>query len=395
MTDNTLSSPNPANRITDLRTVLVSGGIAIGLYFIIFTAVSWRQASLFLVGLAAGIILYHASFGFTGAWREIVSSGRSAGIRAQMVMLAVTVLIFTPLIAWGEVGGINLRGNSAPLNLAVAWGAFVFGIGMQLGGGCASGTLFTAGGGNARMLITLLFFVVGSVLGTWHWAAWQDAPGLDPLVLSNSFGVVGGILISLVLFAAVYLIAGSWEKRKLGSLESTTKISSPTLLRGPWPVLAGGLALVAVNVATLLLAGRPWGVTSGFALWGAKIVGVLGLDVSTWAYWARPGQLASLNESLLYNTTSVMNFGIILGALLAAGLAGKFAPSFKIPGRSIMAAVIGGILLGYGARIAFGCNIGAFFSGVASTSMHGWLWFISAFIGSTIGTRLRPYFGLS
>ena len=89
-----------------------------------------------------------------------------------------------------------------------------------------------------------------------------------------------------------------------------------------------------------------------------------------------------------------MNFGIILGALLAAGLAGKFAPSFKIPGRSIMAAVIGGILLGYGARIAFGCNIGAFFSGVASTSMHGWLWFISAFIGSTIGTRLRPYFGL-
>ncbi len=89
-----------------------------------------------------------------------------------------------------------------------------------------------------------------------------------------------------------------------------------------------------------------------------------------------------------------MNFGIILGALLAAGMAGKFAPSFKLPMRSLVAAVIGGLLLGYGARIAYGCNIGAYFGGIASTSMHGWLWFVAAFVGSTLGTRLRPVFGL-
>jgi hypothetical protein len=63
--------------------------------------------------------------------------------------------------------------------------------------------------------------------------------------------------------------------------------------------------------------------------------------------------------------------------------------------RSLVAAVIGGLLLGYGARIGFGCNIGAYFSGISSTSLHGWLWFVAAFTGSTLGTRIRPLFGLS
>jgi hypothetical protein len=166
-------------------------------------------------------------------------------------------------------------------------------------------------------------------------------------------------------------------------------------LQGPWPLIAGALALAAVNVATLLLAGRPWGVTAAFALWGAKILGVVGLDISHWAYWSRPGSLASLNGSLFDDITSVMNFGIMLGALMAASLAHKFSPSLRIPARSLLAAVVGGLMLGYGARIAFGCNIGAYFGGISSTSLHGWLWFAAAFAGSSIGTRLRPWFGLN
>ena len=90
----------------------------------------------------------------------------------------------------------------------------------------------------------------------------------------------------------------------------------------------------------------------------------------------------------------MMNFGIILGALIAASLARRFAPSFRLPWRSGVAAIIGGLLLGYGARIAFGCNIGAYFSGIGSSSLHGWLWFAAAFVGSGLGSRLRPVFGL-
>jgi len=91
----------------------------------------------------------------------------------------------------------------------------------------------------------------------------------------------------------------------------------------------------------------------------------------------------------------VMNIGIILGAVLASGLAGRFGTTVRIPLRSLVAAALGGLLMGYGARIAYGCNIGAFFSGVASTSLHGWLWIAAALVGTSLGIRLRPAFHLS
>ena len=89
-----------------------------------------------------------------------------------------------------------------------------------------------------------------------------------------------------------------------------------------------------------------------------------------------------------------MDIGIIVGALLAAALAGRFAPTWRVPAKSAVAAVVGGLLLGYGARLAYGCNIGAYFSGIASGSLHGWVWMVAAFAGNVLGTQLRPLFGL-
>jgi hypothetical protein len=40
--------------------------------------------------------------------------------------------------------------------------------------------------------------------------------------------------------------------------------------------------------------------------------------------------------------------------------------------------------------MALGCNVGAFFSGISSGSLHGWAWFAAAFAGSALGLRLRP-----
>lgn len=89
-----------------------------------------------------------------------------------------------------------------------------------------------------------------------------------------------------------------------------------------------------------------------------------------------------------------MDFGLVLGAMLAAGLAGRFRPSLSLTRTEILTAIVGGLLLGYGARLAFGCNIGAFFSGIASGSLHGWLWLVAALLGNLVGTRLRPACGL-
>ena len=96
-----------------------------------------------------------------------------------------------------------------------------------------------------------------------------------------------------------------------------------------------------------------------------------------------------------WGNVSTIIIGIILGALTVTGLAGHFAPVARLSWRPPAAAVLGGLLMGYGARIAFECNIGAFFSGIALTSLHDWLWIVAALAGTWIGIRMRSRFGLS
>ena len=360
-----------------------------------YQIVGLNQALLFLIGGALGMTLYHASFGFTSSWRVFIKERRGRGLRAQMIMLALAVLLFFPALGAGELFGNPVKGNVNPVSMSVMIGAFIFGIGMQLGGGCASGTLYTVGGGSARMLVTLLFFCIGSVIATSHLDWWFNLPHLAPISLVESFGVVPALLMSFAIFALIAVLTVIFEKKRHGSLEVEPKSAHQgwkRFIQGPWPLIWGGIILTLLNFATLALAGRPWGVTSALAVWGAKGATLVGIDVTGWDYWQKAGNAKALAESLWFDITSMMNFGIMLGALLAASLAGKFAPNFNIPRRSLIAAVLGGIMLGYGARLAYGCNIGAYFSGIASGSMHGWLWLVFAFMGNAIGVKLRPIF---
>jgi hypothetical protein len=358
------------------------------------TTVTWRQGALFLVGVGAGVVLYHAAFGFTSAWRVMIAEGRGDGVRAQMLMLAATSIVFFPVLASGELFGQAVRGSVSPVGLSVVAGAFLFGVGMQLGGGCASGTLYTAGGGSVRMLVTLAAFIAGSVVGVVQQPLWDKAPRVAPISLIARFGAPAALAMSLAAFGAIALLTLAIERRRTSNdaRRTSNEARRTVWFRGPWPLAAGALGLAAVNIATLALAGRPWGVTSAFALWGSKMVAATGVDVAAWPYWQ--SRAAELHASVLRDVTSVMDFGIILGALTASGLAGRFAPTWRVPARSLAAAVIGGLLLGYGARIAYGCNIGAYFSGISSSSVHGWVWFAAAFAGNAFGTRLRPFFGL-
>jgi hypothetical protein len=226
---------------------------------------------------------------------------------------------------------------------------------------------------------------------------WASTPALRPISIVASLGAGPGLAVSLALFATLAAITASIERRRHGALAS--EATPPhggwrRLVHGPWPLAAGAVGLAAVNVATLAVSGRPWGVTGAFALWGAKALRVFGVAVGAWPYWSTPAQAAALRAPVAADVTSVMDIGIMLGALAAAGLAGRFAPRWRVPLGPLAAAILGGLMLGYGARIAYGCNIGAYFSGIASGSVHGWLWLAAAFTGSAAGTKLRPVFGL-
>lgn len=357
-----------------------------------------KQALFFLTGIGLGLTLLHAMFGFTGGWRIYIREKRSLGIRAQILLLAFSTVLFFPLV--GQVfPDLNSHAALGQVGLSVVVGAFMFGIGMQLGGGCGSGTLFTVGQGQTDMLITISFFIIGATIGTYHLPWWLSLPNIGKVSLISELGLPAALILQLAIFVLIYKLVSKAEVKRHNKLQTfSEQYPAQTfierLVHGPWPIWWGVIGLTLFGLITLVLAGYPWSITFAFGLWGAKIWTALGGDAASWAYWGSGYPAKALHQSVLADVTSVMNFGIIFGAMLAAALAGKYAPVAKINAKRIFTAVLGGLLLGYGARLAFGCNIGALLGGIASGSLHGWLWLVAAFSGGIAGVKLRVWMKL-
>jgi len=345
---------------------------------------SLRVPVLAVVGVGLGFVLFQSTFGFAGSFRAVLERGDASGFRAQAVALAVASVLFFPLLGMGPMFGLHLGGFNAAIGVTFLIGAVMFGLGMQIGGGCASGTLFALGGGNLRLMMTLLFFIVGSAVGAASLQWWWGLPRLPAWTSQGLLGWPFALAVHLAIFAAVWRFAP-------GSSPALQPVRGPWL--GPWSLIAGAVGLGLLNAATLVIAGRPWGETAGFALWGSKWALMAGFDVAAWPYWQ--GNPGPLRASVFSDITSVMDFGIILGATLAAVVSGRFVLQWRVPPQAWAGAALGGFLMGYGARLSGGCNIGAYFSALASGSVSAWAWVAAAFVGSWIGLRLRPLFRLA
>ncbi|MGQ0752130.1 MAG: YeeE/YedE family protein [Betaproteobacteria bacterium] len=345
----------------------------------------WRMRLLLLLGMALGATLYLTSFSFTSAYRNLLMQGETAGVQAQLVLLAVATVLFAPVLSAGSFLGHPVSGASAPVGVPVVVGAFLFGLGMQLAGGCGSGTLFSVGGGNARMLIVLLFFCGGSFWASLHMSWWERLPAHGEVVLGEQLGWISAVSLQLGLCCALW----AWLRRR-----SRARPLSPEAHSAHRSLMIGAMLLAGLAWLVLVVAGHPWSITWAFTLWGAKAALPLGWQPDDSAFWNGDFQRSALENGILQDVTSVTDIGIMLGALAAAGFAGRFRPGFALSAASLASAMIGGLAMGYGARIAYGCNIGAFFSGAASTSLHGWIWIVAALGGTSLGMRLRPWFGL-
>lgn len=389
----------PASPPAQRGVAALGVAVAAVLVTVTLTSQGWPQAALLLLGTGLGFALFHARFGFTSAWRQLVAVGQGRALRAHTLLIGATAILFAPFLASGvSPTGVEVSGYVAPLGIGLLVGALVFGLGMQIGGACASGTLYAVGSGHTSVLLTLLGFVIGATVGAAHLGWWQALPGTQaPVSFAEVFGgYAGGLAFTLALLAAIAGLTHVIGKRRnpppIAPVATSRGVARA--LRGSWPLWVGALALAVLNLGVLLVSGSPWGVTTAFALWGSKAAGALGLaEPAGWDFWA--SREAMLQGSVLAESTSLTNFGIMVGALIASALAGAFTLHRRIPGRLAAGAVLGGILMGYGARLAYGCNIGAYLGGISSLSLHGWVWGVMALVGTYLGIRLRPLFGLS
>lgn len=333
-----------------------------------------RYGAILLIGLGFGLTLEGFRFGFTGPWRRMILERDASGLIAQLICIGLVALAAFPLLA---ANGGELKGAHAPIGIAMIGGAFLFGAAMQIVLGCGSGTLVNAGSGNVVGALALPFFALGSFAGAYHLSWWTDLGSLPVMALSGARGLLI-TLAGLAGLAALALLFGKAGSHRL-----------PTRLWG------AALVLAALAVLHLVVSGQPWGVVYGLGLWVAKGVVAAGGDLSGSTFWAAPSNAAQVRASLLTDVTSLTNLGLIGGAALMTWWRAGFSTVLpRLPLRAWVAVVVAGLMLGYTSRLAFGCNIGAFFSGISTGSLHGWVWFVAAFAGSWLGIRLRPALGL-
>ncbi|HEY9037697.1 MAG TPA: YeeE/YedE family protein [Roseovarius sp.] len=362
----------PWGRVARRGALVIGALIAV----VLVAALAGPRFGLMLaIGLGLGMTLEGLRFGFAGPWRAMILRRDPAGILAQLLSIAIVAIVAIPLLQ-SHAG--ELVGAEAPVGFAMIGGAFVFGAAMQVVLGCGSGTLVNAGSGNPVGLLALPFFAIGSFFGAYSLVWWTDLGSLPIIVLRGG----QGLAITLVLLGAVaaFLL---WR-------------AAPGTRRIPGRYIAAALLLAAFAIGNLLVAGQPWGVVYGLGLWVAKGAVGAGVDLSGSAFWSAPGNAARLGDSVLTDYTSLTNFGLIAGAFVIANwrAGGLSAPLPSLPARAWVATVIAGLLLGFSSRLAFGCNVGAFFSGISTGSLHGWVWFAAAFAGSWVGVGLRPRLGL-
>lgn len=360
------------------RPILKRGGLILAAVFVVLAVAALagaRYGLMLAVGLGFGLALEGLRFGFAGPWRAMILRRDPSGLWAQLLAIAIVTVFALPLIA--SHGG-ELNGAQAPIGFAMVAGAFVFGVAMQVVLGCGSGTLVNAGSGNPVSLAALPFFAIGSFAGAYHLFWWT---GLGALPIMNFEGW-SGVFITVGLLFSVAMVA--W------------KFATPQTRVLPRRLVIAAVVIAGLALANLLISGQPWGVVYGLGLLVAKGAVTAGVDLSGSAFWAAPATAERVTSSVLTDYTSLTDIGIILGAFFVASwrVGGLSAKLPSLPARAWAGTIVAGFLLGYSSRLAFGCNVGAFFSGISTGSLHGWVWFAAAFVGSIYGIKLRPILGL-
>lgn len=338
-----------------------------------------------IIGSLLGATLNYFQFGFSSSFRSLIVDNNTLGFRALLWMLGLAILLFSPLLAIESWQGQTFQGFIRPLSLAIPIGAFIFGIGMQIGCGCTSGTLNRVGQLQPLSFTTLAFMIVGGTIAAATFDDWQSLPTRPAISFQSSFGWLPGLVIQLIILLGFYKVLTLHEKKQTGQVDPLFNSEN----RKFHPYLLAGIFLAILNAALFFTTGAPWSISAAFPFWGIKLIDLTELPID-WFFWDYAQQNSVfLNQTLFTNPVSLTTFSVIFGALIVSIIHPR--TKIKMTAIGLLMSISGGLIMGFGAVMASGCNIGAFFSGIASGSLHGWIWLVFALLGNILGLRARAY----
>ena len=406
----------------------------IGLIVLILTGV-WAiflqrsSASLpiaLFAGLMIGYILTRSRFGFAGGVKRIFYRGESSLTVALLVMLLTTALINFG-IQWfaasqGAVPAWEITNANQSLipgtqnvrigNISVMLGAFLFGMGMIMAGGCASGTLSDFGEGEGHAWIAFPFFILFAAPGQYFGYVLDNTAigkiGIN-VWLPQYIGYWGAILLTIALLFGLYMLTKSYENKKKASgawlhpqsdwadYEKPLPVNDTAPLKWlswetyhklfieRWSFLAGGIGLTLAASFIMITTNKAWGVTTPFVTLDQKFLQLFGMHFTSPAF---DETAKAMSGPLWADGGTVRNIGIVAGALIAFLLAGRFKANLKMSLADFSGYALGGALMGLGSRMARGCNIGALYSSITNFSLHGYIFMLFLILGAAFAIKL-------
>ena len=202
------------------------GMLVVALMVVVGVVQASREPMLgfyWMMGGIFGFILQKSRFCFTASMRDPCITGSTSVTRAVLIAFAITTIMFAAIKFGYASMGLPVPGMSyvTPISFATAAGGILFGIGMVIAGGCASGTLMRVGEGFFMQILSLFFFVVGSLVGAAHFGWWKEKFIIHgpSVFLPDVFGWVGAVVLQLLIIACLYKAAALWEEKKMGGNE--------------------------------------------------------------------------------------------------------------------------------------------------------------------------------
>lgn len=323
------------------------------------------------LGIALGFVFQRGRFCVTGAFRDVWLSGSKRWLTAFLLAIVVQAVLVQGLLGQGLITA------KVPeiAWLAVIGGSFLFGIGIVLAGGCATGTYYRSGEGLIGSWIALIFYAgFASIMKYGAFKPVTDAALAQKSGLTTvheSLGISPWLLVAALAGVTGWLI---WQQRvakqPVARLETKRSGFAHLLLERPWSpyasaIVVGVLAAVAYPLSNATGRNSGLGITTP----SANIVNFL-----------TTGEASRIDWGVLFV------LGLIPGSYIAAKLAGEFrlrAPDAK----TTIRAIAGGTLMGVGAAVAGGCTIGNSLVQTALFSYQGWAAFLFTFLGVGVAAR--------
>lgn len=330
---------------------------------------TWMIISGLIVGILLGFVMQRTRFCLTGGFRDMYVQKNNKMFYALLVAITVQSI---GLLALTSFGVITIAHETFPV-IGTIIGSFIFGIGIVLAGGCATGTWYRAGEGLIGSWVALILYALS--------AAVTKTGILLPLMekvntptnvnasMSQTTGIPAWILVLVLLIITITLVVRTLRKPKpkvaVPKLKQKyTGIRHYLFEKRYHPFLAG----IAVGIIALI----AWPMSYSTGREG-------GLGITT--------PSANLIQFFITGDLKFIDWGVflILGIFAGSYIAARGAKEFKwrLPDKiTIRNSAIGGICMGFGASVAGGCSIGNGLVETAALSWQGWIGLVSMILGT-------------